>query len=337
MAVTVQLFAGGSLVSLLTGIPLTTVMPILALIALLYTYISGLEASVITDFVQICTIFCIGIIILPMTWSAAGGIGAISAGLAGTIGSTNIFDPGIAFSLGIVTAIGLIAGAVADQQYWQRTFAIKKKDLVRSFIVGSILFGIVPIALSTLGFLAANPVLGIVLPSGVDMSMIGVQTVATLLPSWAVVLFVIMLLCGLSSTLDSGLSAASSLWVTDIKDSVSDKAAVRDSRKAMLAISLLGLAIAYAVYYIPFFGLFHLWWVCSTIAACVVVPTILSLYWDKLSARGVIWGVVSAFIVGLPLFVYGNMIGSDYWTVGATLFIIAVSTGFCLALPKQQT
>ncbi len=337
MAVTVQLFAGGSLLSLLTGIPLTTVMPILAIIALVYTLISGLKASIITDFVQLAMIFIIGAVILPMTWKAAGGASAISAGLAGIEGIKNIFDPGVAFSLGIVTSIGLIAGAISDQQYWQRTFAIKKKQLAKSFIIGALLFGIVPIALSTLGFLAANPALNVVLPSGIDVSMIGVQTVATLLPTWAVFLFVIMLLSGLSSTLDSGLSAASSLWVTDIKKIEADDVAIRSARVSMIGTAAIGLLIAYAVHFIPQFGLFHLWWIFNTIAACVVVPTILSLYWDKLDARGVFWGVSVSFVVGLPLFVYGNIIDKPIWIVGASLFIIIMSTIFCLAMPKKIT
>jgi len=335
MAITVQLFAGGSLVSLLTGIPLVTVMPILAVIALVYTLISGLEASIITDFVQLAMIFVIGAIILPMTWAAAGGSSAISAGLSGIEGIKNIFDPGVAFSLGIVTAIGLIAGAISDQQYWQRTFAIKKNQLVKSFVVGAILFGIMPIALSTLGFLAANPALNVVLPAGVDVSMIGVQTVANLLPTWAVFLFVVMLLSGLSSTLDSGLSAASSLWVADVKKSKTDDEAIKSARAAMIGIAIVGLAIAYAVYYIPQFGLFHLWWIFNTIAACIVVPTILSLYWSRLDARGVFWGVLVAFVVGLPLFIYGNVIDNPVWTVGSSLFIIAISTVFCLAMPRK--
>ena len=53
-------------------------------------------------------------------------------------------------------------------------------------VVGSLLFGIVPIVLSILGFLGANPALKITLPKGVDVSMIGVQTIAQLLPPWAV-------------------------------------------------------------------------------------------------------------------------------------------------------
>ncbi len=335
MAITVQIFAGGSLIFLLTGIPLIIIMPILLVIALIYTYISGLEASIVTDFVQLAMIFIIGAIILPLTWSAAGGFSAISAGLGGLAGIRNIFDPGIAFSLGIVTSIGLISGAISDQQYWQRAFAIKKNHLVKAFIFGAIIFGVVPIALSTLGFLGANSALGITLPQGVDISMIGVQTVATLLPSWAVFLFVIMLLSGLSSTLDSGLSATSSLWVTDVVKSKSDKDAIKSARKSMFGVAILGLLVALLVVYIPQFGLFHLWWIFNTIAATVVVPTILSLYWSRLDARGVLWGVLVAFIIGLPLFIYGNLIDNPFMIVGASIFIILVSTLFCLAMPRK--
>lgn len=130
---------------------------------------------------------------------------------------------------------------------WQRTFAIKRKNLVSSFVFGAFIFGIVPLALSVLGFL-----------------------------------------------------------------------------------------VALAANYIPGFGLKHLWWIFNTVAACVVVPTVLSLYWNRLDARGVFWGVLISFIIGVPLFIYGNIIDNSYWIVGASLFIIGVSSVFCLVIPKKN-
>lgn len=335
MAVTVQLFAGGSLMSLLTGIPLLTLMPLLGIIALAYTLVSGLKASIITDFVQLALLFGIGAIILPMTWGAAGGIPSIMDGIRGLSGVA-MFDGNVAFSFGLVTAIGLLAGSISDQQYWQRSFAIRQKQLVKSFIFGALLFGVVPLVLSTLGFIAANGTSGIILPEGIDVSMIGVQAVAQLLPSWATMLFVIMLLAGLSSTLDSGLSAASSLWVTDIMKKTNQQRSVKLARLAMIGVLLIGLAIAISVIYIPGFGLQHLWWIFNTIAACVAVPTVLSLYWNKLSERGVFWGVLVAFVVGIPLFIYGNVTGNAYWIVGSALFVVGISTAFCLLMPRKD-
>ncbi len=335
MAVTVQLVAGGGFVSLLTGIPITHVMPILALIAISYTLISGLEASIVTDFVQMLMIVVIGALIIPMVWKAGGGFAAINPGLGGLAGTRNMFDPGVAFSFGIVTSIGLLAGALSDQQYWQRSFAIKKNELKKAFIFGALLFGIVPIALSILGFLAANPALSISLPEGVDVSMIGVQTVTQLLPSWAVFLFVVMLLSGLSSTLDSGLSATSSLWVTDVVKSENDNAAVAAARKAIVGMGVVGLLVALGVLYVPGLGLQQLWWIFNTIAASVAVPTILSLYWDRLDERGVFWGVLSSFVIGVPFFVYTNVLGDPFWIVAASLGVVLLSTVFCLVMPKK--
>ena len=362
MAVAVQLFAGVHLVSFLTGIPFVTAMLIMAATVLIYAFISGLESSFVTDLIQFISIVVGVVVVVPWAISAAGGWSAVNLGLGGVSGQfRNIFDPGVAFSFGIVTAIGLISGAISDQQYWQRAFAIKKNNLVKSFVFGAIMFGIVPVALSSLGFLAANSSLGITLPAGVDISLIGVATVSQLLPLWAMGLFVVMLLSALYSTLDSGVVATSSLYVTDVvkysdrekgilekidrgtqltseEQTIGDKLdkkGVKNAQIAMLGITILGFLVALAANYIPGFGLKHLWWIFNTVAACVVVPTVLSLYWSRLDARGVFWGVLIAFVVGIPLFVYGNIIDKPVWIVGASLFIIAVSTFFCLIMPRK--
>ncbi len=103
----------------------------------------------------------------------------------------------------------------------------------------------------------------------------------------------------------------------------------------MFGITALGFLVAIAANSIPGFGLKHLWWIFNTVAACVVVPTILSLYWKRLDERGVFWGVLVASVAGIPLFVYGNIIDKPVWIVGASLFIIAVSAAFCLIMPKK--
>lgn len=360
MAVTVQLFAGGSLLYLITGIPLIQGMIIMSIIVLAYSYISGLEASIVTDLLQFLMIVIGVAIVVPLSINAAGGFSMFNTtGYSGNFG--NIFDPGVAFSFGIVTAIGLISGAISDQQYWQRAFAAKKKNIVPSFLFGAVMFGIVPIALSSLGFLAANHSLGITLPEGVDVSMIGIFTVSKFLSPAIIAIFVVMLLSALMSTLDSGIMAASSLYVRDVKkyseeeyavwnkvdegiplnnheekiSSLLNKKGVKDSRIAMFGIVGLGFLVALAATYIPGFGLKHLWWIFNTVAACVVVPTVLSLYWNRLDARGVFWGVLVAFVIGVPLFVYGNIIDNPTWIVTSSLFIILVSTFFCLVMPKK--
>jgi len=357
MAICVQIFVGGMMLNFITGIPLNTIMFLLLIIGLAYSLISGLRASIVTDFIQMAFIIIGGIIVLPWVASNAGP-GAISKGLGGLAGNTNIFDPKVAFSFGIVTSIGLIAGAISDQQYWQRSFAIKRKHLVPSFVWGGILFGIVPIALSILGFIAANPEMGISLPEGTGLPMIGIATVAKLLPVWAALFFVIMLLSGLCSTLDSGLCAASSLYAIDmvahtdaeqevirkerrgiafteedmkVKTTLDSKTTAR-ARGAMFGIAIAGLITAYIVQHL--FSLDRLWWIFNGVASCFVVPTILSLYYGKLSAKGAFYGICGS-LVGMVVFVYGNWVQNDVITVFSAIFIIVISVVFCLAFKRE--
>lgn len=358
MAICVQIFVGGMMLNYLTGIPLNVVMVLLLAIGLGYSLISGLRASIITDFVQMAFIVVGGIIILPWVINAAGD-GAIVNGMGGLAGKTNMFDPAVAFSFGIVTSIGLIAGAISDQQYWQRSFAIKKPDLVKSFILGGILFGIVPIALSVLGFIAANPDMGIALPAGTGLPMIGIATVEKLLPTWATLFFVVMLLAGLTSTLDSGLCAASSLYSIDmvslddseklvlskerlgmelsnaegkVKEKL-DAKTTRRARQAMFGIAFAGLVTAFIVQHL--FGLDRLWWIFNGVASCFVVPTILSLYYNRLSAKGVLYGIIGS-LFGMVAFVYGNWVKDDVITVVSAIFIIVISLVFCLGFKSDK-
>jgi len=361
MAITVQVFVGGLLVSFLTGIPLNNVMIILTIIGLSYSLISGLRASIVTDFLQMIMIFGVGIIIIPWTASAGGGWEAIAKGFGGIQNIGSIFDSGVMYSFGIVTSIGLIAGSISDQQYWQRSFAIKKNHLVKSFVWGGIFFGIVPLALSILGFMGANPELGVAMPEGVQLPMIGVAVVGKLLPTWATLLFVIMLMSGLSSTLDSGFAAGASLWAIDsvklsktekevmrkerlgidltndecnIKNELDRKTPIR-ARQAMIGLAVIGLIIALIVEYVPNFTLDILWWVFNAIASMAVVPTILGLYWDKLSAKGVLLGFVGSFI-GIIGFIWGSAIGNTNLIVFSAIFIIVISLVMNLAFPRKE-
>ena len=358
MAVCVQIYVGGMMLNYLTGLPINLLMIALLVICLIYSLISGLRASVITDFIQMVFIL-LGILLIPAWLISKVGFISVENGLGGLRGDANIFNPEVAFSFGIVTSIGLIAGAISDQQYWQRAFAIKPKDLILSYFVGGLLFGIVPILLSLLGFVAADPALGIALPEGTGLPMIGIEVVLRILPLSAAVFFVIMLLSGLMSTLDSAMCAASSLYAIDfvpmssaqksilakerqgetlndeeskVKDQL-DKQIIKRARTGMYLISILGLLLAFIVQHL--FSLDRLWWIFNGVATCFVVPTVLSLYYSRLSAAGVLTAI-SGSTVGMIAFVYGNWIKNDTITVYSAIFIIVFSLLSCLVLKRKD-
>jgi len=120
------------------------------------------------------------------------------------------------------------------------------------------------------------------------------------------------------------------------KSYVIDSRRLAGSRTSMVVLTIIGFLVAMAVIFIPRFVLFQLWWVFNTIATCVVVPTVLSLYWDRLNPKGVLLGVLIAFFVELPIFIYSNMINNNVMAVLSSLFIILVTTLFCLLMPKRR-
>lgn len=354
MAITVQVFVGGMMLNYLTGIDLNVLMVALLLVGLSYSLGSGISASIVTDFVQMSFIL-IGILIVIPLLIFKVGFSAISQGLGGTDGSVNVLDWDVAFSFGVVTSIGLVAGAICDQQHWQRAFSIRRSDLGTAFVVGGILFGVVPASLSLLGFVAAVPEFQVSLPDGTGLPMIGVAAVAKLLPAWVAIVFVVMLLGGLCSTLDSGMCAAAALFAVDIagksevelsrmhQESANDKSPseteslkqlVRyQARLAMIGIAIIGLLVAFVVQHL--FSLDRLWWIFNGVAVCFVVPTVLSLFYSRLSATAVV-SAISCSLIGMAAFVYGNWVQNDLITVGSSVAIILVSFACCVLLPADQ-
>lgn len=332
MAVTVQVYAGAHLLSWATGVSAWLLMPAILIITMAYGIISGLQASIVTDVIQMVLILVPGWIIVWLVISAAGGHFNFSGVLAA--GSVNPFSPGVMFRLGVISTIGLISGSISDQQFWQRCLAVKESDIRKTFLFGAMLFASVPIALSLLGFTAAAPEVGLKLPPNFDQSLIGFAIVRHLLAEGVAILYLYMLLAGLCSTLDSALSAASSLDAllqTRLRSPADGSAGVSlaRARRSMIWIACLGMAIAYLVEFIPGFDLKYLWFVVNTMGACVVVPTVLSLFWGSLSAKGIAWGSGLGALVGLPCMAYAGLTGNEPLLAATYVVIVLISILGC--------
>src|SRR5699024_5260757 len=82
----VQILAGSAVIALLTGIPFLWVSIALTLTALIYSFISGMRGSVITDYVQMLLILGVGFLVVPAAIHAGGGWEVVKAGLGGVSG-----------------------------------------------------------------------------------------------------------------------------------------------------------------------------------------------------------------------------------------------------------
>jgi len=329
-AIIINTLAGGTLLNIISGINIHLAIAAMAVIALSYTLLSGLRASILTDAIQMVMLLGIAFILVPWCVVRAGGLPAIVAGLGGVDGShRSLFDPWIAFTIGIPMTLGLISGPIGDQTFFQRSMALKKEHIAKTIICAGLLFGIVPITLSLLGFIGATEV-GRGLISVPDPQVVGPIVIAALLPKAAIYAFTLMAFAGLCSTLDSSLCAISSLGCVDIYGTYvnkkpSDHAVVTGARICMIGMTAIGTAIALCQPKLLWCFLAY-----GAFSSAALFPTIFALYWKRLPALGAFWAIILSVGFGTPLSIYANVTDNPYLIVGAAIISVLIGLIVCL-------
>ena len=333
----VQLLAGGAVLSALTGISFFMITLALSLTALVYSLYSGLKASVVTDYAQMIFIYVVSLILVPWAIVNGGGWGAVVKGLggiSGTYGSIFSGDGGnVFFSFGIIVTIGLIAGPFGDQSFWQRAFSTEKKSVGKAFMKGALFFGVVPIVMSLLGFLAAGNGLAIK-----DPQLTNMEAVLAYLPGWTIFPFTLMLLSGLVSTLDSNLSSLASMAGHDYvkrflnPEADDDDQSLKYARIAMISLAVIGMVIAN----LPGMKILYLFLFYGTLRASTLLPTVITLLGKRLSERGVFWGISMAICIGLPVFAYGGFTKQLEWKLFGSIFTVLTPMIVSLLVTKME-
>lgn len=328
LSTAVQLLAGGKTLALLTGLPFWSMTLALAAIAYSYSCFSGIKASVATDVIQLGIILLGGALLVTLGLRLTGGMETVQAGLGSVSGEytslTSASGVEILLSFGLPTAVGLISGPFGDQCFWQRTFSIREDRIGRSFFGAAILFALAPIAMGTIGFLAAGTGF-----QATDPGMVNFEFVTSLLPDWVMVPFLFMIISGLISTVDSNLCAAASLTTDWMTGEEADN--IRASRSVMLGLLLVSILISN----IPGLTVTHLFLFYGTLRASTLLPTVMTLLGKKLSADGVFAGVLAALCIGLPIFAYGNIAGIPALKTAGSLTTV-LSSGIVALIASQK-
>ncbi len=329
----VQLIAGGALLHAVGGIPYVPAALILALIFTSYSLIDGLQTSIKTDLIQMGIIILGMLILIPQAVNNGGGFSTICSGFAGFNGAfENLFDPHVAYSFGITVTIGLMSGPVGDQQHWQRAFAFRKDKVFHGYLLGAVIFAVVPLGMSLLGFLAAgNPDAAPAVHAGtLSAQQVGTEVIKTLLPPWGTAIFMMMILAGLASTGDSALCAGGSLVTVDIFRNYMNSDASDERLLWITRVAVVGTAaVAVGIALIPGVTILSLFLFYGTLRSATLMPTIIVLFSKTVSSWGIFWGILLAVAFGLPLYLLGQFSGNIHLKVGANIGILLIS----LALP----
>lgn len=312
LSMAVQFVAGGKILSLITGISFLKMSVLLGVVALGYSMFSGLKASVITDFIQMILMLIVGIITVPLLISKTGGVESIINGLGGinkdyltlSLKSWDLF-----LSFGLTTTIGLLSGPVGDQSFWQRTFAMNKSNIKKAYTKAAIIFAVIPLLMAIIGFSSAG--IGFI-PN--DVGIVNLEYIMAYLSPSFITMFIIMLVSGLSSTLDSNLCAISSIIAVELKGDIK-----RNSRIGMVLLTIAGLLIA-NVPNMPIVTLFLIYGVLRTSVFAGTVTTILSN--KSIKERNIFYGILLAMLVGVPLYVIGASYKNMTLSIFATIFTL---------------
>ena len=311
LSIAVQLLAGAFVVTIISGIPFWVATIILLGIVYLYAIRHGIKSSLFTDAIQMVVILGALAVFVPYAL-ALKGWDSIIAGANGVNIIGGLATPegvNVALTFGIISAIGLMAGPIGDQAFWQRVFATDKTKIAKSFGFAAFAFALVPLLMSVFGFIAAGTDAEVNNPGYVNLEII-----QALFPAWVVVPFMFLLLSGLLSTIDSQMLALSSLSTDFTRD-------IRYHRATMIIGSLIALGIAN----IPGNSVLFMFLVYGTLRAATFAITVLTLAGVKLKSAAVTTGLLTSMVGGFPVFLYGNLNGIDELRLWGSIATVTAS------------
>lgn len=317
----VQLVAGGKIISIMTGIPFWITTVILGGVALIYSLNKGIRASIFTDAIQMLLILIACFILVPMAINI-NGIQPITEGFKGIGRDTTFFNANgieLMLAFGIPTTIGLIAGPFGDQNFYQRIFSVKQDKIKKAMILGAISFAIVPLGMGILGFIASG--VGF---TGGDISVVNFELIRAILPQWASIVFMFVLLSGLLSTIDSNLNSISSLTNDIVKD-----AKVSHLKWAMVILTVLSIVLSNINMTIVDFFLIY-----GILRATTFGTTVMTLLGYQFKPNGVFYGVLVALVIGMPTFVYAKANDILWLNIVASIFTLTISVIIALIHKK---
>ncbi|TCO12371.1 Na+/proline symporter [Camelimonas lactis] len=288
--------AGGVLIAMLTPLNFSTGILVIAAGVLLYTLWSGLRASILTDFIQVCAMLLAVVILVPTIFHLAGGPDIFREG-QGNLNQQQLsfFSSDAFFNQGAPYIAAVLAYAIGNQTIAQRLFAVRPDKIKATFVTATVGYGATVIGIGMLGVLALY--LGIK-PIDGDVNNLVPQLAASYLGAGLLSLFFILIIGAMASTADSDLSALSSIVMTDIYGRNIARPGKANPRLMLLLGRLTMVASTALAVYIASnrLNILELLVLVGAIWGALVFPVIASFYWRKVSNTAFSVAVLGALV-----------------------------------------
>jgi Na+/proline symporter len=313
-AFAINLIAGSKTVEVLTGLDAGWTSLLMVLVAILYSFRTGLKATVVTEIIKILVVWTGVVVLVPWVIINAGGWDTVTAGFNG------VKDPSwlsVFYGFGAAAFLGHMGGPWGDNSFYQRAFSIKKESIIPSFVIASFVFIVIPIMMGLLGFVAAG--------IGMEIDNVGVTNaivISSFLPVGASMFFMFMVFAGLVAILDSQFASVANMTGHDIynkfKTNHGPDSEIKWARYGMLVLAFVALMISH----IPGIQLLHLFLFFAVLRASVWLPSMISFLSPHLiTEKGMFWGILIGATVGEILFVSGKLGYTDTAFLGTLIAV----------------
>lgn len=299
-----------------------------------YSYFGGLTTSAVTGTLNTLLLGVGSSVVVLYALAKAGGAELVFNEVQ-KLGDQHLnpLDPVTAASFGLALALGLFTNVIADQSFWQRVWAIRPKDLGRSFLWAGVWFYPIPLALGLLGFIGLAA--GVTLDDlgSLGAGAVGPHVIASLgLPVFIVALYTLVVVNACFAAIDGALSGVTSLVAVDIVHQYFPKV----SERRLLAITKTSMIVAAAIAGgVVLTGIDYVNLVTTVYfyGTSLLIPVTLSIFWPRLTGSGYVWGVIAGVAVGGPL---RETLGPTYGPLFGIIGLIAASAIVSVVVSLRQ-
>ncbi len=297
----------------IAGIPLWITVSLIGIATMIYLVQGGLLTSLFTDMLQTLALLPLLVISIIAVLFYFGGpevmFSEIQSNSPELLSLT--YGPGLEFAVYII--IALLGAEMLNQSLWQRAHAAKDRSTLRKSLSGAaivivpmtVLAGLFGIIASGTGIEFANP--SAALPAVIETA---------LSPAFQV-LFIVLMVMIITSTLDNALTGMVSIFTVDVVpklSSIRGKKLLQVARIATIGLTIIGIAVASTG---P--SVLYLLLRADLLAAATFVPIILGLYTKKLGGKAAFTASILGIIIGIPWFM-----AEEYLYSFASAFVISL-------------
>ena len=307
-------FLGVSNIPALTGL--------VALGTLAYALHGGMKTNLVSGSVQMVLMLLFCAALLFTAFSNGGGT-ALLSGLQGKAQIASLFDPTLVWTFGLAMFLTSITGIVGNQSYYQKSFSQQlSQHSGTSFLIGALLFAIVPVTLGMLGLMSLGSNTAVADPSTSHLAYM--QSIGGTVLVYA---FAFVVLNCASSALDSYSNAFGSIVAHDLN--IADSKAVLASRVGMVAIAAAGWLLSTFNIDLTYIFLTY-----AVLRVTLFVITLLAVTTSRLNANGIFYSVLLISPVAFALNVYGTVNKIPEANTSAALIGFVVTPALALLFSK---